>query len=91
VGYRLELKKEIEINRAHQELRNRALLMKEIGFALFGRRRFKRIELVATLNVFYTALKVSTIFHQRVAGLYMIIELEKVQYMEFKDENDKDG
>jgi len=65
--------------------------MKEIGFALFGRRRFKRIELVATLNVFYTALKVSAIFHKKVAGLYMIIELETVKYVEFKDENDQEG
>lgn len=30
-------------------------------------------------------------FHRRVAGLYLIIELEKVHYIEFVDSTDTEG
>jgi hypothetical protein len=65
--------------------------MQEISFALFGRRRFRRIEVTCSLNLFFSALKICSIIHQRVAGLYMIVDLEKIEYVDFEDENDTKG
>ena len=56
-------------------MRGRARLLKEISFALFGRRRFRRIEVSCSLNLFFNALKVCSVIHRGVAGMYMIVEL----------------
>ena len=43
------------------------------------------------MNNFYNALALVSIFHRRVAGLYLIVELEKEHYIEFADSNDTEG
>lgn len=43
------------------------------------------------MNNFYNTLALASIFHKKVAGLYLIIELEKEQYIEFADSKDTEG
>lgn len=90
-GYRLENLKSIEVNRKHQDIRGRAELMADINHALFGFRRFRRIELTCSLNNFFSALKVCSIFHKGVADLYMIVELDAIHFTQFEDEKDTKG
>lgn len=87
----MENKKEIEINRRHTDYRGQAVILKEISFALFGRRRFKRIEVTCSLNLLFSGLKICSRIHRGIAGMAMVVELEKVQYTDFEDEEDQKG
>lgn len=66
-------------------------MLKELLFGIMGRRRFRRTELTCSLNLFFTTLKLCSVIHRNVAGMYMIVELEKVQYVDFEDDEDTKG
>lgn len=85
-GYRVEEQKTIEINRAHTDRRERAQILKTITIGLFGRRRYRNIYLVSSLNNFYYALLIANTLQKRVEKLALVIGLEKVKYTEFAEE-----
>ena len=78
------------MNRKHRERRERALIVKEISFGLFGRRRYRNFYLQCTLNNMYDALSLANILQRRVEGLAMVIRFEKVQYQLFEENSDKE-
>ena len=61
--------------------------MKIISIGLFGRKRYRNIYLVSSLNNFYHALMIANTFQKRVEKLALIITMEKIKYTEFADEN----
>lgn len=85
-GYRVEEEKRIEINKTHQNRRERAEVLKVISIGLFGRKRYRNIYLSASLNNFYYALMIANTLQKRVEKLALVISLEKVKYTEFADE-----
>ena len=90
-GYRLFDRTEIAIQKRHHERLDQAFTSREIGQALFGRKRFRNIVLTCTLNNFYHALLIANTFHRRVPGLHMIISLESIHFTMFENEEDKEG
>ena len=74
-GYRVEEQKTIEINRAHTDRRERAQILKTISIGLFGRRRYRNIYLVSSLNNFYYALLIANTLQKRVERLALVIGL----------------
>ena len=87
--YRVEEQKVFEMNRKHRERRERALIIKEISFGLFGRRRYRNFYLECSLNNFFDALTLANILQRRVEGLAMVVRFEKVNYQLFEDGSDK--
>ena len=39
----------------------------------------------------FAALKVCSVIHRNVPGMFMIVELDKVQYVDFEDDEDTKG
>ena len=74
-----------ELNRKHRDRRERAMIIKEISFGLFGRRRYRNFYLVCTLNNLFDTLSLANILQRRVEGLAMVIRFEKVKYQLFED------
>ena len=87
----MEERKEIEIKRNHSDAREKAILFKELIFGIMGRRRFRRIELTCSLNLLFNTLKLCSVIHKNVPDMFMIVELDKVKYTDFEDENDRKG
>lgn len=60
--------------------------MKTITIGLFGRKRFRNIYLVSSLNNFYYALMIANTLQKRVEKLALVIGLEKVKFTDFAEE-----
>lgn len=64
-------------------------MIKDISIGLFGRRRYRNIYLVSSLNNFYYALMIANTLQKRVERLALVINMEKVKYTEFAEEGAK--
>ena len=80
---------DITIQKRHHERIDQAFVSREIGLALFGRKRYRSIVLSCTLNNLYPTLLIANTFHRRVPGLHMIISLESLHFTVFESEEDK--
>ena len=79
----------IEINRKHRDRRQRALLIKDISYGLFGSKRYTNIILECSLNNFYDTLSLANILQRRVEGLALIIRFDTVDFLLFEEGSDK--
>ena len=59
--------------------------MRVVSVGLFGRRRYKNIYLVSSLNNFYYALMVANTLQKKVEGLALVISMQKINYTEFAE------
>lgn len=82
----MEESRTIEINRSHNDRRRRAETLKELSIGLFGRRRYRNIYLVSSLNNFYYALMIANTLQKRVERLALVINMDKVKFTEFAEE-----
>lgn len=60
--------------------------MQLITIGLFGRRRYRNMYLVSSLNNFYPAIMIANTLQKKVEKLALVIRMDKVKYTEFAEE-----
>jgi hypothetical protein len=60
--------------------------MQFITIGLFGRRRYRNMYLVSSLNNFYPAIMIANTLQKRVENLALVIRMDKVKYTDYAEE-----